>query len=289
MKIGSFLGIDIILNRWLILLMIITALMGYVYHVAVLIAVIFIHEMSHAVTARAFGLYVSDVELMPFGGVAHVEALFEGDAKTELAVALAGPVANLIIISIITALNSYDMLDSDKWAYFISCNVILAVFNLLPGLPLDGGRILRALLSIPLGIKKATVMAVNTGRIIAAILCAIGIYILISGTFNPTFLVMGIFMFMSLHHEKQKGTYLALQDITRKKETMMRSGTLPIVEIASMPSATIKDVMRHFISNKYNVVVVIDRDGKIKGYVGEIQIVNALMDYGPNVIMNKLI
>ncbi|MDK2903251.1 MAG: stage sporulation protein [Clostridiales bacterium] len=56
MKIGSFLGIDIILNRWLILLMIITALMGYVYHVAVLIAVIFIHEMSHAVTARAFGL-----------------------------------------------------------------------------------------------------------------------------------------------------------------------------------------------------------------------------------------
>lgn len=289
MKIGSLLGIDIILNGWLILLMIIAALIGHAVEAAIVLTVIFLHEFSHAVTARALGLYVSEVELMPFGGVARVEALFEGDAKTELAVALAGPIFNLIIVAAAAALDLYDV-PTWRWlSYFVSYNAVLAIFNLLPGLPLDGGRALRALLSIPWGIKRATIVAVNSGRVIAAALCAIGIYILATGTVNPTFLIMGIFMFMSMGQEEQKGTYIALRDMTRKKETMMRRGTLPVTEIASVSSATVKDVMRHFVSNKYNMVLVLDDKGQIKGYLGEVQIINALIDLGPHAVIGKLI
>jgi len=187
LKIGSLLGIDIILNGWLILLMIIAALIGHAVEAAIVLTVIFLHEFSHAVTARALGLYVSEVELMPFGGVARVEALFEGDAKTELAVALAGPIFNLIIVAAAAALDLYDV-PTWRWlSYFVSYNAVLAIFNLLPGLPLDGGRALRALLSIPWGIKRATMVAVNSGKVIAVALCAIGVYILATGTVNPTF------------------------------------------------------------------------------------------------------
>lgn len=168
---------------------------GILFGTLVLLAVfgcVLLHELAHAIVALRYGLFVRDIMLLPIGGVARVEQVALSP-KAEAAIALAGPALNLLIaaalapfVILIAALRDADhplnvLLYADELSvagfllYVWVANILLALFNLLPAFPMDGGRVLRAFLSSFRGRLSATRIAVGVGQALAVLLAIGGV------------------------------------------------------------------------------------------------------------------
>jgi stage IV sporulation protein FB len=145
------------LNKWFgtvyrfhplfILMMMFSIITGYFIELITLFGVVFIHELGHVAMAKSFGWHVKEVQLLPFGGVAVVEESGNIPAFEELWVALAGPAQNAWMAGFAFGMMKLSGGDSFWWGYFLQANLLIGLFNLLPILPLDGGKILVSLLS----------------------------------------------------------------------------------------------------------------------------------------------
>jgi Zn-dependent protease len=163
------------------------------------------HELSHALMGRAEGIEIDEIVLHPFGGLARLRN--EPDSpRAEFRIAIAGPAASFLFAAISFVL----MLPAMMANYAViggvlfllgAGNLLLAIFNLFPGYPLDGGRVLRAILWRRTGdIKEATRLAGICGMLIAAILIIFGVYMAIAPTFRAYFMgfwsvLVGLFLF----------------------------------------------------------------------------------------------
>jgi len=147
---------------------------------------ILFHEVSHSVVAKKKGIKVSRISLFIFGGMSEIEK--EPDQPiTELLMSLAGPIASFVIsgvFAIIWFFTRNISAISIHAGYLTLTNLILGIFNLLPGYPLDGGRVLRSIIwKATNNLKKATFIASTVGRIIGFLMIAVGIYFIFTNNF----------------------------------------------------------------------------------------------------------
>src|SRR6476659_7037322 len=166
---------------------------------------VFGHELSHALMARGEGIEIEEIVLHPFGGLARLRNEPE-NPRAEFRIAVAGPAASFLIgvVSFVLLLPIVraGYTTAAGILFLISAgNLLLAVFNLFPGYPLDGGRVLRAILWRRTGdIREATRLAGFCGMLIAAILIIFGVYMAIAPTFKAYFMgfwsvLVGLFLF----------------------------------------------------------------------------------------------
>jgi Zn-dependent protease len=163
-----------------------------------------LHELSHALTARRFGIRTREIILLPIGGVSSLERLPEKPSQ-ELLVALAGPFTNLLIalglFGILRATGGPVVFSSPPagggpfLTTFMWINVSLAVFNLIPAFPMDGGRVLRAALALRMPYARATEVAARLGQAIALVFGLLGLL------FNPILVLIALFVWMGAQHE----------------------------------------------------------------------------------------
>lgn len=153
--------------------------------ILIVFAFVTLHELSHSLVAKRYGIIVRSIMLFPIGGVASLTGSTQ-KPKEEIYIAIAGPIFNVLLTVIfffplLYLLGPKVLLHPslDTWpqtiAYIFWINPLLAMFNLLPAFPMDGGRIFRALLATHLDIRKATHIAVNVGHMFALIFGIIGI------------------------------------------------------------------------------------------------------------------
>ena len=217
-KIGSIFGIPIRVHLTFLLLLffvainphkgLLSGLVGVVFIILVFIGVLF-HELGHSLVARHFGEPVHSIVLLPIGGVSRVE--IPEDPKQEILMAVAGPVVSLILaifFLIFSLLLGYDL----GFGSFIGAkarllvelfyvNLMLAIFNLLPAFPMDGGRILRGVLALRMEPLRATRIAVGVGQFLAVVMFFVGIF------FNWWLALIAIFLYFGAEAEEQ-GTIL---------------------------------------------------------------------------------
>ncbi len=161
---------------------------GALFAVALVLAVfgcVVLHELGHALTARRFGIPTRDITLYPIGGVARLERMSEKPWE-EFWIAVAGPAVNVLIAGLLWAFLAM----SGQVARFVPLpplglaflanvmvvNVVLVLFNLLPAFPMDGGRVLRALLALKMGHYRATEAAVNVGMVVIGLMFLAGLF-----------------------------------------------------------------------------------------------------------------
>lgn len=210
--IGRFLGSELRVHGTFFLLLLWIGLSAYMtdgpaaaientLFVVALFACVVAHEYGHALVARRYGIRTPDITLLPIGGMARLERLPEKPAR-EIAVALAGPAVNVVIWAVLTVITGVQIgLDplaniDDAGSGFIArlaaVNLFLALFNLLPAFPMDGGRVLRAILSTRLSRVRATRVAAGAGQIMAFLFGLAGLT-----TGNPILLLIAVFIFMA--------------------------------------------------------------------------------------------
>jgi len=185
----------------------------------ILFASIFLHELAHAVAARMEGVQVLEIVLHPFGGLTRFRHEPE-TPRAEFRIAIAGPVASFLLALFFLGLMAiFNSLESSILAYLfftlLLLNFLLAVFNLFPGYPLDGGRVLRAYLwHRGTDLNEATVLTGRCGQIIAWALVAFGIFIaLVQGDFFTGFwaALVGIFLY-----DSARGIIREVKNLERK-------------------------------------------------------------------------
>jgi Zn-dependent protease/CBS domain-containing protein len=172
--------------------------------ILLLFASVLLHEFGHAMVARRYGIKTKDITLLPIGGVAALERMPK-NPRHELAVAVAGPVVNVVIAAVLFVVLGWigrvDLPDVPELpgtgilAQVMFANIALAVFNLLPAFPMDGGRVLRALLAIRLGHLRATQIAASVGQGMALLLGLIGL------VWNPILVFVALFVWLGASEE----------------------------------------------------------------------------------------
>jgi Zn-dependent protease/predicted transcriptional regulator len=165
---------------------------------------VLIHEMSHSLVARSRGTNVERITLFLFGGMAQIEK--EPDNPySEFIMAIAGPAASFVLsflFGMIWLASGQYAVIREPARYLTLINIILGVFNLLPGFPLDGGRVLRSIIwKVTGNLKRATYIASTAGRVIGFMIIAVGIFFFFTGNFlNGVWLsFIGWFLQSSAH------------------------------------------------------------------------------------------
>jgi len=185
-RLGTFLGFPVEINvSFLVLLGLVFVAFGGlpgVLLVSLVFASVVLHELGHALVARQLGVQVSGIELSFFGGAAKMVQL-PRTANHELAIAAAGPAVSLALGGLGLGLAALTHFSLFAWLGYT--NLILAGFNLIPALPMDGGRILRALLTRKMDFVRATDVSVKVARVVAI---AFGVYGLVFGAYQLVFL-----------------------------------------------------------------------------------------------------
>jgi Zn-dependent protease/CBS domain-containing protein len=196
--------------------------------------IVILHELGHSLAARKFGISTKDITLLPIGGVARLEKMPE-KPKEELIVAIAGPMVNIVLAFILyffVSMPNPEDISEDAIAaigphnflfnLFI-VNIILAVFNMIPAFPMDGGRVLRALLSIKIARHKATFLAARIGQVLAVLFIIGGFYS------NPFLILIGLFIIFGAQAEAQQTkTNYMLKGANLNDVLMMQYETLDV-------------------------------------------------------------
>ncbi len=214
LRIGSAFGIGLYVHWTFLLIVVLAVSMGlegeYAQALAVLplFGCIVLHELGHALMARVFGIGTRDITLLPIGGVARLERMSEHPGE-EVAIAVAGPLVNVVIaaglwfgmeLAGISPLASGELLAYGTVAgkfllTILAANIILVVFNLIPAFPMDGGRVLRALLSIGFGRLRGTEIAVGVAKVLAVAFVGAGLLGLVGFLpVSPFLAVIGVFL-----------------------------------------------------------------------------------------------
>ena len=216
LKIGKLAGIDVFIHFTFFLLL---AWIAFVYYnqsgsvnaavagiifILVIFGCVILHELGHALTARKFGIQTRDIILLPIGGVARLEKMPD-EPRQELYVALAGPAVNVVIAAALgaylyvtgsfTPLSQLAGASASFAERIMAVNIFLVVFNMIPAFPMDGGRVLRALLATRLPYAKATQYAATLGQGIAVLFGIFGLF------FNPLLLFIALFVWIGAAQE----------------------------------------------------------------------------------------
>ena len=175
------------------------AALGGVVLIVSVFGCVLLHEFGHALAARRYGIVTQDVTLLPIGGVARLARMPE-EPKQELVVALAGPAVNVAIAAVLFPLIA--LTGKAFLAQLFAINLVLALFNMLPAFPMDGGRVLRALLAQRMSYVRATDLAATIGKGMAMLLAFAGLFGLpgVLGA-NPMLLLIAWFVWSGAGRE----------------------------------------------------------------------------------------
>src|SRR6266481_6801730 len=227
-----------------------------------LFACVVAHEFGHIFTARAFGVATPDVTLLPIGGVARLERIPEKPSE-EFLVAIAGPLVNVAIAIVLIAVAPthlnvahFAAMESPKVSMIdrlAEVNLFLAVFNMIPAFPMDGGRVLRALLAIRLGHVRATEIAATIGQFVAFGLGFLGLF------GNPLLVFIAIFVYLAASSEAHLVAMRAMSRDLPVSAAMMTQ----IARLA--PDAHIDEAVDTLLRTSQSEFPVVDAAGRLVG------------------------
>jgi Zn-dependent protease/CBS domain-containing protein len=287
-KIGRIFGIDIKVHLTFLLILVWGAFnyggsAGPLYGILVTLALftlVLLHELGHSVAALGYGIPVKDITLLPIGGVARLERMPEKPLH-ELVVALAGPLVNvglaILLLPVIVVLGAFqdEQLSLSLLmqpgllgllVFLLTANISLAVFNMIPAFPLDGGRVLRAALGFFMDYQRATRAAMTIGRILAV---GLGVFAIYNNQIFLTLIALFIFFVGG-----QEGQMVAARGILRKVRV---SQALTPNAVALSPEATVSQVASLMMTSRQPDFPVLDPiSGQLLGVASHRSVAQAM-------------
>ncbi|AKL95100.1 peptidase M50 [Clostridium aceticum] len=289
MKLFKLFGIYIKINYMLLPIFVFSIYYKYFFQLIVMIFVIVVHELAHSLTSIHYGIDVEEIELFPFGGVAKANNYLEMDPFKEMVIAIVGPMSNFIMMFVMIVLQSYIALQMELVHFFILSNLTIGLFNMLPILPLDGGRILRAYISSKIGLKRGTKAAIRISKVLTIFLFLTGIHFGIRAQENLFLCGVAVFLYIKANKEKEMMTYTSIYQIVTKKKQLLEKGIMDVKYLTALESIDLRKTVQEFSTWKYHLVTVINTKGKVLGSLSESEILDAMIKYNHRITLGDLI
>lgn len=258
-----------------------------------LFAIVVLHELGHSLAALRYSVPVKQIVLLPIGGVAELGRMPEKPIQ-EFVIAIAGPLVNFALAVILAPLGlalvqgvgvwpSADLFDNlgqlslnSVFNYVFVSNLFLGIFNLLPAFPMDGGRVLRALLATQVSYQRATSIAVTIGQTLAWML---GLYGFLNGNFFT--ILIAVFIFSGAEAERQLvQTRSVLGDLTVEQAYSRRVQTLT-------PQSSLRDAVKLTFDSFQSDFPVCEGE-QLVGLLTYTRLLEALDQHGPNVPVGEV-
>lgn len=260
-------------------------------YVLAIFACVVLHEFGHALTARHYHIATRKITLLPIGGVASLARMPE-EPRQELLVAMMGPAVNVAIAGLLyffvraqfpifqdaeAAKVFFQSVNADNFLlYLFITNIALVVFNVIPAFPMDGGRILRALLSFKMDRVRATEIAANLGQVIAVLFFVIGL------TGNIILVFIGVFVFFGA-----SGEYMMVRQMSMLKGHRVREAMMSVYTVFK-PSDTLEQVGRILLSGTEKHFVVTGNEDEVLGVLYKKKLMEAFQSRQKNLLVQDV-
>ncbi len=279
MQIGKIAGVKFRFNIFFLGLCVIYTVLGMGLEILIIVASVLIHEIAHTIMGVVLGIKVAEIELLPFGGQAKLEDFTGLDPGKEIYVALAGP---LISLSMAASFYFLDLVGKyDYGSYILKINLLLGLFNLLPALPLDGGRILRSLLSPVKGFRQATSISANLGKVLAVAIAGYGGYLIYTASYGVNFILIGVLLYWAAYREKNLLMFAFMRYLVNKKGELAGKGFMAGEQIVSKQDTLIKEILHTSRPMSYMLIFVVDDNDNVISIKSEAELIEALLQKGP--------
>lgn len=281
MKLVKFRGVQISVNTILLGLISISIYYGYGRELFFLLVSLLLHELCHIAVLIFFRIRIKELEILPFGSVAKLEGLLEFEPRFEALVALAGPAASICIAILVFRFYGDP--------YLAAVNLTLGLVNLLPILPLDGGRILRAFLSQQLGFGRATLYTIRQSKALSGILVIAGFLACRQDYSLFLLVVIGCFTFRRAFFDSSLFGLVLMRYILSFRRTREKLGVMPVRFLSVHSGITLKSLAMYLAPNRYHIFYIVDDKPKIIGTITEAELIQSYINDGSFVTVGTIL
>lgn len=247
-------------------------LFDFAYYLSAVYAFVLVHELSHAAAALLLHVKPEKLEILPFGAVVHISGAYVKKTSHEVIIASAGPFCSAVLAF---------FFHKAGWdSFFVTANAALAAVNIIPALPLDGGRILRAAMTEKWGYVKAFNFTLRLTKICAAIMTIAGAAALFYTSFNFSLLLISAFLIVNTLSERRAFRHIIMDEIIKSKKKLESGYALRGDIIAISADEPACKALKLLGYNKYYFINIVDSDMNIIGTVTETRLIEQLARTG---------
>ncbi len=257
--------------HWSILLMPpLLAMSALTPALAAVAASVLLHEAAHALAARAAGVRVRELLLTPFGGALRIDGLWGYRPGQIALVALAGPVASLLVMTSAAALAYWGAASPRVAGEWVRVNLLLAAFNLMPALPLDGGRVLAAALGRRMGAARALKAGLAAGQVLGGLMLLLTAWQFAAARhLNLTIALGALYLLFSGPAERRSADGAELMSLIARRDELDAEGIMPLGWLAAGASVSCEAAARRLGARRVHRIAVYDGGMRLVGVVEE--------------------
>lgn len=257
---------------------------GYTLYFVVFAGSLLVHEMGHLIAAAFLETEISEIEIWAFGAVGRLEGAWQIEPWSEAMIAISGPMQSALLAVLgVLGYHGYAAMAPGLYAsgqfpllqFLIRVNLGLLAVNLLPCLPLDGGRFFRAQLSLKLGYKEASYQLSKLGVFVGVCLCILGSVGLITGGRWFSLVILGPLLIWSAIEERNMVSFNNILALLARSRRLAQTGALPVEELMVSEKARVKELVHRLRPSRYYVLLVVDRQMNLLGSVSETVVLEA--------------
>lgn len=241
---------------------------------------VLVHELAHIFCAKFLHIGISHIEIHPFGVCAILKDGYINNSEKEFLIAFTGPFTSIFVATLTAIFKPIN------WEYIFDINICICAINLLPVLPLDGGRMFKSMLTYKMGILRAYNISRKFSKLLIVILIIISVAVMLKSRFNLTYALITAFLIGNIYDEQKNITLVTLREIIESPCKTMHLKKTKVFSVSAQEY--VRNILK-FISYDYFLTVNITKDGKIIATLTEEQILHALSDNGINLTYSDII
>jgi len=290
---------EIKISPFIVLIPLVLAFTGHLIEYFIALFSIALHEAAHVLAAKLFGYRADQIKITPAGFSVTIDTLSCSEAVS-IFICLAGPIANLLIYAAAeAAFHKYGSMNLTGSFYGLSIrqflqvvsatNLFFALFNLMPALPLDGGRILYEILAARVGLSSAEKILKRLSVAFSIILLLIGAYQFYISLFNFSLIIIGICIIILVDSRRMESALLNIRQILYRRNKLEKRGIYPARPLVVLKSTRLNEAIKNMDFDMFHIVYVLDDDLRLKKALTENEIMDAIAREGENITFGMLL
>lgn len=253
-------------------------IMGYATQFIAIFFSVFIHELGHIATSRLFGIPTYSIKILPIGLNASID-IEKCNTLVRILILFAGPCVNLIMYLFFMSINQI---------FLATINKYLFIFNMIPILPLDGGKILREILFKYFGLFRSDKYVRKISLILACALLLIG-GVVFKSTKNFSLVLMGIYMFSLSKSQRVEVAFMNMKHLIYRHSRLLKKGVYPVRGLVVTKMTYLNETLKEMDFDRFHIVYVLNDDLGIERTFTEQEVIDGMIKYGNEINFGEFV